>query len=266
MPSILENLLESRDDAQGRLDLIVAGGRKRGKLLASEQRSFDHTVSEISDYDAEIERQTNAVKARTAQAEGRNRLGLGEGGTFRISDEEHTYRKDLQHERSYFRDLSLMAYPGATPEYFAAAERLARHGREVEVDIAEKPNSIQAKAYRQLMHRMGQSPEFRAGLNTSVGSGGTFLPPDYLLELYVKFPRQARVLADLVRKMNLPRGPMTIELPKITAGTATAAQNGQNTAAQEDGPDGRLRDRSGQHLRWRTDRLFAGDRAVGHSL
>lgn len=95
----------------------------------------------------------------------------------------------------------------------------------MEVEARANPHGIVARSIGGV--------ETRAGLTTAIGAGGTFTPPMYLLDQFVALPRPGRVLADLVQKMDLPRGPMTIEIPKITAGTGVASQSTQNTVVLE---------------------------------
>lgn len=109
---------------------------------------------------------------------------------------EHTYRPD--NGSSFFRDLyfSGRGDPGAS-------ERLHRHGQETR------------------------------DLTTTATDGGGFVPPLYLGELYAKFPRAGRPLANAVGSRPLPAKGMSITLPRITTAPATAFQTTENTAMNE---------------------------------
>ena len=221
-------------EMRAQLGALVSRAKAEARsLTAAESLRFEELEALIRVHQARAEQEARQAQAATA------RTGLGLGGeqrsatgpTVRVKAEERTYRKGGEHR--YFQDLAASALPGANATSYSAIERLKRHGQEMEVEArSAKPDSILRRSWEAAQRSAGGSREERA-LSTSVGAGGTFLPPEYLLDEYVKFPRQSRVLADLVRKQDLPRGPMTIDIPKITASTVVAPQNGQNTAANE---------------------------------
>ncbi len=72
--------------------------------------------------------------------------------------------------------------------------------------------------------------EKRAGTTTVAGAGGEFAPPLWQIDQFVALARPARPFADLVNNEVLPEGVSSINLPKITTGTATGTQGTQNTA------------------------------------
>lgn len=142
-----------------------------------------------------------------------NPTGVGQraaGGQrmMRVGAEERTY-KTPQADRdargvtgpSFLRDLYMSQVrhdPGAT-------ERLARHGREVEVD----------------------NPDFaKRAVNTGAVAG--FVPPAYLTELFAEYARAGRPVANLCRRLPLPAEGMTVEIPRVTTPTTTAVQASQN--------------------------------------
>lgn len=79
-------------------------------------------------------------------------------------------------------------------------------------------------------HQAEMAVESRTIPNTTDGTGGEFVPPLWLVNEYAEYARAARVTADLLTTMPLPPGTDSINVPKITLGTQTGAQNGQNTA------------------------------------
>lgn len=200
-------------DLRTELQKIVDTARaERRGLTAEEEARFAELEAGIK-----ARQRLAANEAAEAKAvEARSRLGLGGGAVVR--SEPTVYGRGSGN--SYFRDLAILAVRPGDPD---VAARMARHGREIEVEARDNPGGAVARAL---------GAETRA-LNTAVGSGGTFLPPAYLLDEFVALPRPERVLAALVRRQDLPKGPMTINIPKIATGTAVASQATQNSAATE---------------------------------
>jgi HK97 family phage major capsid protein len=58
------------------------------------------------------------------------------------------------------------------------------------------------------------------------GSGGYFVPPLWLIDEYIPYLRAGRTFADLWRNFPLPSGTDSINLPRVTLGTATGTQAG----------------------------------------
>lgn len=77
--------------------------------------------------------------------------------------------------------------------------------------------------------RLVRSQETRA-LTTGSTAGGTFAPPLWLVDEFIKLARPGRVTADLVQSQELPSGVSSINLPKVATGAATGTQGTQNTA------------------------------------
>ncbi|MFF7644374.1 phage major capsid protein [Streptomyces canus] len=110
--------------------------------------------------------------------------------------ESGTYRRDGEY--SYFRDLH-----GARNGDFNAAERLRRNADE------------------------------QRGVTTGSSSGGSFVPPAYLVDQWVSLARAGRTTADLCFSQDLPPGTDLLSVPKITTGSSVAAQNGELTALSQ---------------------------------
>ena len=119
------------------------------------------------------------------------------GSTVRVNSEPGVYRPDIR-EFSFLGDVVRSAAGHAD-----AAQRLARYQAE------------------------------QRAINTTVGSGGAYVPPAYLEKEAIEFRRFSRVLADLMNPKPLPDGTMTINIPKMATGTAVATQASQNSAATE---------------------------------
>ena len=80
--------------------------------------------------------------------------------------------------------------------------------------------------------RLARSQETRAGdlVSVTATQGGTFAPPLWLVEDYIKLARPHRVTADLVEHETLPRGVSSINFPKVSTGAAAGVQVTQNSA------------------------------------
>jgi HK97 family phage major capsid protein len=124
-------------------------------------------------------------------------------GEIRVGAEPHTYRPDTRF--SYFGDLYRRTFQGDR----SAAERLERHGREMQVERRDI---------------------------TSDDATGTaeFLPPIYLGQLWAAKERAGRPFANALGAQPLPTSTgVTITLPKLTTGTATAVQANDLDSVQE---------------------------------
>jgi len=134
----------------------------------------------------------------------------GEDRSFQVGSEPRTYsRHDVTFGRpTFLRDL----YDAQIKGDPAASERLARHGREVEV----------------------HSPGFAArAVNTGAVAG--FTPPQYLVDLFAELARAGRPVANLCTQLPLPDRGMTVNVPRITTGTTTGVQASENaTIANQD--------------------------------
>jgi HK97 family phage major capsid protein len=73
--------------------------------------------------------------------------------------------------------------------------------------------------------------ETRAGdMTTVAGAGGTFAPPAWLVDQFIALARPGRVTADLLDHQQLPSGVSSINLPKVSGGSAVGVQATQNSA------------------------------------
>lgn len=190
--SMLDNLREARNAAAAAADELLSGEEVSAEALdAAEARS-----AEIADLDAKIAK-AEELEARTAAiSESRKASGVTTFGSAVVTREERTYEKDGQN--SFVRDMIGAQLRNDRNSW----ERLARHQQEASVEMRD--------------------------ISRTDGSGGDFVPPIWLMNEYAEFARAARVTADLVTKMALPAGTDSINIPKITTGTATAFQASDN--------------------------------------
>lgn len=194
--------------------LAVPASEERSELTELETSQF----AEIRGAIAEIDEETVELRARITEMESvvaadqearaeAAHLGEADATEARISvkSNEMTYRQGGEH--SYFKDLALSAAPGRFDG--EARARLVRHAEEVAV-------------------------ETRTNMSRTDGQGGEFTPPLWLLNQYVSLARAGRVSADLSSKYELPAGTDSINLPKISTGSAVAAQTDNSAATNVD--------------------------------
>lgn len=72
--------------------------------------------------------------------------------------------------------------------------------------------------------------EQRTNPTTTLGQGGEFVPPAWLIAKWAPAARATRVVANRMNQMPLPAGVSTINVPKVTTNETTAIQAGQNAA------------------------------------
>lgn len=192
--SMLDNLREQRSVAAAAADALLASDEVSVEALeAAEARS-----AEIAELDAKIEK-AEALEARTAAiAESRKAAGVAAFGSAVVTREARTYEKDGAN--SFVRDMIGAQLRNDRDSW----DRLYRHQQEASVEMRD--------------------------ISRTDGAGGDFVPPIWLMNEYAEFARAARVTADLVTKMALPAGTDSINIPKITTGTATAFQSADNAA------------------------------------
>jgi HK97 family phage major capsid protein len=153
-----------------------------------------------------LRREAARKLADAAQAVLAAQSGEQRGGSIadriRVTSEPLTYERNAP--QSFIRDL-----------YFAregdleAQQRLARHMAEMEVE-----------------HR---------DLDSTDTTGGDFVAPIYLMDEWIPLARAGRPWANAVRGLALPPNTDSINIPKVSTGTATATQT-DNNAVQDTDP------------------------------
>lgn len=166
-----------------------------------------------------------------------------------VTKEPLTYERG--NGRSYFRDLAVTQVKGVdaiSGDPAEAQTRLQAHGNEVRVEWPKIQRQMQRDAYsriedaesqftgsfrsgvrqRGLEHNPFDSFEQRVTPNRLDGEGGYFVPPLWLPE-FIAALRAGRVVADQVRKMPLPDGTDSINMPKISTTTLVGVQQADAT-------------------------------------
>jgi HK97 family phage major capsid protein len=130
-----------------------------------------------------------------------------EGGV-KVLDEPKTYREGSGH--SFFRDILTRAGVETGAPNPGAAERLAQHGKEILVDLAEKRDV------------------------TSADPGtASFIPPLYLGERWIDKEVAGRPFADAVAKMPLSSTGKQMDFPRVQTAPAVAVQASEAAAVNE---------------------------------
>ena len=201
---------EARSDLDSKRAAIVqlADDEGRSDLNPDEDSEFQELTASIRSLDEEIKARAERITElsdedkRSSDAALAFRQAEMASTRVKVNSEARTYEQG--NGRSYLQDLAKSQISG-DPE---ARARLDRHAAEVRID-----------------------PEYR-DLNRTDTSGGYFVPPIWLNE-YVELARAGRPTANLVTNLPLPPGTDSINIPKVSTGTATAIQAADNSAVQE---------------------------------
>ena len=177
----------------------IAQARGSTHLRDSEDAEFRDLADRISD--AERRQGSRAAAGRIHTAAG-GRTGRE---TLRYTGGNEVYSE--RSNTSFVRDLINSAIPGRDPRG-EARRRLEQHS----TDAAEL--------------------EQRTPLNTTLGTGGGFVPPHYLLDLYAPLARAGKPLLNLIPEAELPPT-MSVSIPRLIAGSSVTSQVSQNTSVTE---------------------------------
>jgi HK97 family phage major capsid protein len=171
---------------------------------AEELKKLEDAVEKTTE---KLEREVSFQKARENSA-----VALREAGV-RVGEEPKTYRPGGPF--SYFRDLVATQVPAlgmATPDAF---ERLARHGKEMAVDLAEKRDV------------------------TSADPGtGTFIPPLYMGQQWIDEEVAGRPFANAIASMPLSATGKQMDFPRVQTAPTVAVQATEGSAVNEVDFDG----------------------------
>jgi HK97 family phage major capsid protein len=256
----LETLREKRAALKADLEGVLAAPKAEQRAPNDdEKKTFDAKAGELRKLDTDIADMGTQIRElgeadKRAQAAAAVYADAGltgqrrEGGA-RVGYESKTYHRGSRH--SYFLDLARAELrrgdgdggPGA------ARDRLSRHERELDADLPTRERrreelaqraleSIEGRSGRALsaeerasVFERGRGPlEERVNPNRTDGQGGYFVPPMWLVDEYIDLARFGRQTANLCRTMPLPSGTDSINLPKVSTGTATGVQTADAAA------------------------------------
>ena len=201
---------EARADLDSKRAAIVqlADDEGRSDLNPDEDSEFQAHTASIRALDEDIKARAERITElseedkRSSDAALAFRQAEMVSSRVKVNSEARTYEQG--NGRSYFADLAT----STINQDIDARQRLERHAAEVRMD-----------------------PEYRDLIRTD-GNGGYFVPPLWLSD-YVELARAGRPTANLVTNLPLPPGTDSINVPKISTGTATAIQVGDGSAPQE---------------------------------
>ena len=260
--ALIKKLQENRAALVGEMKeaLAVAAKETRG-LTKDEQAAWDGKDTEVRDLDASIERYKSQDEREERAAESRAQTGQtgpdtgAAGGQVTVTSEPTVYGRGSGH--SYFLDearasLGLGDGDGGVR---AARDRQARHEAELRVEMPKRLEQRRREAEqrmdaalsgegtrsRRVSHAERRAYERFQGegvrmfegasaareqrfISRTDGQGGYFVPPLWLIDEYIPYLRAGRTFADLWRNFPLPSGTDSINIPRVTLGTATGSQ------------------------------------------
>lgn len=213
----VRSALEAKSiERQEKLDALEARQLEIETLTATEKRdasdaeleSLTTVAGELREIEAEIEKLEGRA-SELEDLEARQKVSAEKAKEIRMPIVENvkeplTYRADNQHTNNFIVD-AYQAQRGVNPD---AAQRIARHEAEMR------------------------------DVGTSAFAG--LVVPQYATDLVAELARPARNLADNVRRLPLPGDGMTVNISRITTGTAVAVQATENSAVQETNIDDTL--------------------------
>ena len=191
--SFSKSLIEKRDAALAKAEAIVEAAQAEARELSPEQDAqIAASLDEVRSLDEQIATHSELEKRSAEAAEIRKEKKFDQAvAPAVVKSEARTY--SAQSEASFVAD----AYAAQFSNDFAAKDRLARHMNEERIERREV---------------------------TSANFAGLVVP-QYLTELAAPFARAGRPVADAARKHQLPPAGLTLNISKITTGSAVAAQS-----------------------------------------
>jgi HK97 family phage major capsid protein len=224
-----DTLLKEQDVRAGEARALIADAEKRGEELdAKESARFRELTSQMTEIDQRLaaieleykglqERENEILafekaddNARKAAEQWANRADdpASVAAPARVRSEARTYSPDSEKRgTSFFRDL----YASSMYHDPDAAARLERHSREARLHEAA---GIEAR-------------------DVGTTQFGALTVPAYLTELAAPAARAMAPTVAITNRHPLPDKGMTVEISRITTGSATAAQATQHDAVQE---------------------------------
>jgi HK97 family phage major capsid protein len=206
--------------------------------LAAELREIDDRLKDLRE---QRERDARAADARKGDP---GPVGDPAAGRAHVTSEPGAYGRG--EGQSYFLDQARvqMAQAGLFQSKYLdqALERQKRHAQEIDKRMPERRAAVERRAAKMYEDAFASSPDDqrrmarmeRAGISPferekrfisrTDGQGGYFVPPLWLIDEYIPYLRAGRVFADMWRSFPLPAGTDSINIPRVTLGTATGPQ------------------------------------------
>ena len=244
----LRDLIATRDSEFADYQYVASVYRSAadaGAIPEEFQAEYDARKAAVEAIDARI-LEVDAEEQRNAKLdEVRARLneGVEVSDSLKVVAEPRTYGEDSPN--SYFADL-VRSSSMQWKDHSGAVQRLQQHSIEVAVEM-ERGSEEGKRAKRKLTeaHRSEtgsetraalKAMETRAGMDTTSGSGGSFVTPQYFESDYAPYRQFGRQFADAANKQPLPEYGMTLYLPQVSGPAGVSAQASQNTGITETDP------------------------------
>jgi len=215
-----------------RADALPVSGRLPDRIAAAERRGAisKGELAELRAQAAELERERDdarlsALEARAAQ----------QRASVTVTREPMTY--DVGSRNSWFLDL----YRYKRGDRGEAWKRLQAHGREMDALAPRQAEDRNRRAAQAAERALTGTPAERRALDAFTGAGGViferramtrtdgqggyFVPPVWLIDRAVPPPRADAALAAAVTTLPLPEYCDSVNIPRVTTGTAAAAQS-----------------------------------------
>lgn len=206
--TLLQTLTAQRAAKRAELDSLIpapAEGTEERAFTAEDDTRAGAILADIAGLDTRLA-ELNELEARDAAAAAA-RVATGEtrtreqGGATTSEPLTYTRESAQKDRRSFFAD----AYRARFMHDQRAADRIARHTREMEVELRD----------------------------VGTPAMGGLIPPKYLLDLFAPMVYAGRPVANAVANLPLPDDGMVLNIPRGTTGTSVAAQAAENTALAE---------------------------------
>ena len=169
--------------------------------LALEIEKLDARIQQVADIETRKQAANELAKRVEVPATAATQVG-----GWKVTSEEPTYHARGSH--SFLAD----AISSEFSRDFDASERISRYNREVKLE--------------------------KRDVGTAAFAG--LVVPQYLIDLYANLARAGRPVADICRKHVLPAQGMTVNISKVTTGTAVGYQAAENDTATETNIDDTL--------------------------
>lgn len=233
---VLDEIRTRRDALSAEIDTLASATmpEERDALIAANE-ALRNRIESRNGLDERIRVLEAEEARRLAEADALRSLPTStRAGGGVITREAKTY--DLEQRHSYFLDMvrDKLGQGDGDGGVGAARARLARHAKELDVDLPAREarrDELAAEQAERELRKDGYSQrardtafEKRVNPNRTDGQGGFFVPPLWLVDEFVDLPRFGRTIANLCRQIGLPSGTDSINLPKVATGTATAVQ------------------------------------------
>lgn len=210
--SIIEHVRAERAALVQAADAVIATAEAEQRSLTTEEFATVQAAADSPELRAIDERLATLTDLARRNAAAATEIPTSRGGA-RVGTEARTYRPD--NGTSFFADLYASSFPGQMPGRAAeAAERLARHSRETQVD--------------------------RRDIAVAALAGA--VPPQYLVDQFAGVARSGRPFLNSLNALPLPPEGISFFIPRGTTGSAGAMTtegagfNEQDMANTNDNP------------------------------